>query len=119
LKAALRWGAKAAATADQRWGNVASIIRPAAAAGGAEISELSFAVASGSSPQASASMILLNDPKDSPRILFVECRDEIVKVALPAPESDGSILLLKDLNDPEDARFVRLLRDPDVIGDFK
>jgi hypothetical protein len=136
LKAAQRWraGEDSEAETETAGGAIGTgvatsiIIRPAAAAGGEEASELNFKggrvrMIPSSVEHQVYIMIQLNDPNDPPRSLFLHRREEIAKVALPAPESDGTIFLLKDLNDPEDARFVRLLRDlfrdpKDVTANF-
>ena len=47
-----------------------------------------------------------------------EVRKVIVSVALPARDSDGDILLIKDLADETDSSIVALLRDPTAKGTF-
>jgi hypothetical protein len=45
-------------------------------------------------------------------------RGEHARTALPAPDSDGRILLIKDMAKAEHAHFVRLLQDPRSRGTF-
>ena len=65
-------------------------------------------------------LITLDDPGLCPRTLVVESevRKVIVSVALPARDSDGDILLIKDLADETDSSIVALLRDPTAKGTF-
>lgn len=65
-------------------------------------------------------LIILDDPGLCPRTLVVESEDRqvIVSVALPERDSDGDILLIKDLSDEADSALVALLRDPTAKGTF-
>jgi len=54
----------------------------------------------------------------TPRILLIEgTNGEAVRIPLPAPDADGSILVIQDVAGNEaDARAIRLLRDPTSSG---
>lgn len=117
LKQSLRWRPELASGP--------SIAPAAAAAGGDRLSERTFPggrlrIIPSSVGQQVFISIHLDDTKDPPSLLAMELPDaEVAKVALPPPESDGTILLIKDLADADDARLVRLLRDPMSSGHLR
>ncbi len=63
--------------------------------------------------------IKLSSVADPPQMLILERGNELAKTALPAPESDGTIMVMKFLASKEDADFVALLRDPSTTGVFR
>jgi hypothetical protein len=61
----------------------------------------------------------LNDPSHSPTALSITTpENKTVQTALPAPEPNGRILLIKDLSKDDDKVFISLLRNPNVTGFF-
>ena len=63
--------------------------------------------------------IALEEVDSSPALLVLEGpAGDIARVALPAVDDRGTILILKDMASPSDARLINLLRDPSTIGTF-
>jgi hypothetical protein len=54
-----------------------------------------------------------------PRALLLESTsDQLVKRALPAPDTSGQVLLVLDRSNPDDELFLRLFSDPTATGSF-
>jgi len=65
-------------------------------------------------------IVSIENTAPSPRMLLVEGKNgEVARIALPAPDPDGSMLVIQDTaNNEGDALAVRLLRDPSSSGVF-
>jgi len=64
-------------------------------------------------------IIALEEVDSSPALLVLESpAGDIARVALPEVDDRGTILILKDMASPSDARLINLLRDPSTIGTF-
>jgi hypothetical protein len=63
-------------------------------------------------------IVSIESSASTPRMLLIEGKNgEIARVALPEPDPDGTMLVIEDtLKNEDDARAVRLLRDPSASG---
>lgn len=62
-------------------------------------------------------MIRLDAEGRGPRALIMESTSgQIVRAALPAPDEQGGIVLIKNLDDEDDGRLVALIADPNATG---
>jgi hypothetical protein len=62
----------------------------------------------------------MDDPADKPSALLLEGPDgtDMARCTLDQFDEDGKILLIKNLSNEEDRRFVALLRNPEASGAF-
>ncbi len=64
-------------------------------------------------------IVCVLDRPDVPCALYLKGADgEMAWEALPEPRADGSVLLVKRLDDDEDSRFVRLFQHPSTKAGF-
>jgi hypothetical protein len=61
-------------------------------------------------------ILQFDDPANSPRALVLQSNEETAKLQLDKPDDEGVVQLLLDTGRDEDARVVRLLRDPEATG---
>jgi len=64
--------------------------------------------------------IRFSDALDPPRAMQIENEhlNQVAKTALPAPDIEGRILIIKNMANENDAQFLRLLRKPTTTGTF-
>jgi hypothetical protein len=97
----------------------------AAAASQGELQERSFSggllrIRPSSIPGQVYLIFSIDPAPHAPRLLVIEGTDgSVARIALPEPDSDGSMLVIQDTDRSEaDANAVRLLRDPTTSGIF-
>jgi hypothetical protein len=61
-------------------------------------------------------VLQFDDPANSPRALVLHSSEESAKLLLDKPDEEGVVQLLLDADNEENARLIRLLRNPQATG---